>query len=88
MQLNGKTPSAHAAPLYNKRVKQDVIHAIKLEKYPDGLDVNGKLHPSSNYQYPHIQQPFSQYITRKSPNRFPSGIYTATWRHGKARKSS
>ncbi|KAJ7835870.1 hypothetical protein B0H13DRAFT_1913361 [Mycena leptocephala] len=47
MQLNGKTPSAHAAPLHNKRVKQDVIHAIKLDKYPDGLDVNGKLRPPS-----------------------------------------
>ncbi|KAJ6563092.1 hypothetical protein DFH09DRAFT_1364226 [Mycena vulgaris] len=37
MQLNGKNPSAHAAPLHNRRVKQDVLRAIKLEKYPDAI---------------------------------------------------
>ncbi|KAJ7291881.1 hypothetical protein C8J57DRAFT_1588616 [Mycena rebaudengoi] len=37
MQLNGKTPSTHAAPLYNRRVKQDVLRTIKLEKYPDAI---------------------------------------------------
>ncbi|KAJ7467353.1 hypothetical protein B0H11DRAFT_2046863 [Mycena galericulata] len=34
--LKGKTP-AHAAPLHNKRVKQDLLRAAKLEKYPNGL---------------------------------------------------
>ncbi|KAJ6628521.1 hypothetical protein B0H10DRAFT_2428806 [Mycena sp. CBHHK59/15] len=40
MVLNGKTPAAYAAPLHNKRVKQDLLHAAKLEKYPNGLDVD------------------------------------------------
>ncbi|KAJ7466644.1 hypothetical protein B0H11DRAFT_1869800 [Mycena galericulata] len=35
--LKGKTPAAHAAPLHNKRVKQDLLRAAKLEKYPNGL---------------------------------------------------
>ncbi|KAF8195172.1 hypothetical protein K438DRAFT_2017214 [Mycena galopus ATCC 62051] len=37
--LGGKTPAAHAAPFHNKRVKMDLLHAKKLEKYPDGLGV-------------------------------------------------
>ncbi|KAJ6604903.1 hypothetical protein B0H10DRAFT_2077675, partial [Mycena sp. CBHHK59/15] len=43
MILGGKTPSGHAPALYNKRVKQDVLHAKKLEKYPNGLDVDAIL---------------------------------------------
>ncbi|KAJ6527273.1 hypothetical protein DFH09DRAFT_1094940 [Mycena vulgaris] len=41
MLLNGKTPAAHAPPLYNKRAKRDLLRAAKIEKYPDGLDVEG-----------------------------------------------
>ncbi|KAJ7676748.1 hypothetical protein DFH06DRAFT_1428491 [Mycena polygramma] len=37
--LQGKTLAAHAPPLHNKRVKQDLLHAAKLEKYPNGLGV-------------------------------------------------
>ncbi|KAJ7776516.1 hypothetical protein DFH07DRAFT_766714 [Mycena maculata] len=40
MQLNGKTPSVHIDPLHNRQVKQDVLHAIKLEKYLDILEVH------------------------------------------------
>ncbi|KAJ7776538.1 hypothetical protein DFH07DRAFT_766737 [Mycena maculata] len=40
MQLNGKTPSVHIDPLHNRQVKQDVFHAIKLEKYLDILEVH------------------------------------------------
>ncbi|KAJ7438913.1 hypothetical protein B0H11DRAFT_2356610 [Mycena galericulata] len=39
MKLNGKTPAAHALPLYNQRVKRDILHAEKLKKYPNGLGV-------------------------------------------------
>ncbi|KAJ7025077.1 hypothetical protein C8F04DRAFT_1301207, partial [Mycena alexandri] len=41
--LNGKTPAGYAPALYNKRLKQDLLHAAKLEKYPDGLDVDAIL---------------------------------------------
>jgi hypothetical protein len=41
--LKGKTPAAHAAPLHNKRIKQDLLRTAKLEKYPNGLGVDGKL---------------------------------------------
>ncbi|KAJ7232469.1 hypothetical protein B0H12DRAFT_1076840 [Mycena haematopus] len=37
--LNGKTPAVHAPPLQNKRVKQDLLRAKKMEKYPNGLGV-------------------------------------------------
>ncbi|KAJ6605293.1 hypothetical protein DFH09DRAFT_1269599 [Mycena vulgaris] len=40
MLLDGKTPSAYAPPLHNKRVKRDMLHAEKLEEYPNGLGVN------------------------------------------------
>jgi hypothetical protein len=43
--LNGKTPSAHDPALHNKRLKQGLIHAAKLEQYPNGLGVNGELLP-------------------------------------------
>ncbi|KAJ6591397.1 hypothetical protein B0H10DRAFT_1960790 [Mycena sp. CBHHK59/15] len=39
MLLDGKTPSAYAPPLHNKRVKRDLLRAAKLEEYPHGLDV-------------------------------------------------
>ncbi|KAJ6560707.1 hypothetical protein B0H10DRAFT_1966876 [Mycena sp. CBHHK59/15] len=39
MVLNRKIPAAYAA-LHNKWVKQDLLHAAKLEKYPNGLDVD------------------------------------------------
>ncbi|KAJ7730603.1 hypothetical protein DFH07DRAFT_969111 [Mycena maculata] len=41
--LKGKAPAVHAAPLHNKRVKQDLLHAAKLEKYPNGLGVDAIL---------------------------------------------
>ncbi|KAJ6574171.1 hypothetical protein B0H19DRAFT_1253912 [Mycena capillaripes] len=40
MILGGKTPAAHAPPLHNKRAKRDILHAEKLEKYPNGLGVD------------------------------------------------
>ncbi|KAJ6579376.1 hypothetical protein B0H10DRAFT_1745326, partial [Mycena sp. CBHHK59/15] len=40
MLLDGKTPSAYAPPLHNKRVKRDILHAEKLEEYPNGLGVD------------------------------------------------
>ncbi|KAF8180446.1 hypothetical protein K438DRAFT_2021341 [Mycena galopus ATCC 62051] len=40
MLLGGKTPVPPAAPLYNKRAKRSILHAEKLEKYPNGLGVN------------------------------------------------
>ncbi|KAJ6469411.1 hypothetical protein C8R45DRAFT_1167059, partial [Mycena sanguinolenta] len=41
--LNGNTPAAYAAPLHNKRVKRDILRAAKVEKYPNGLDVDALL---------------------------------------------
>ncbi|KAJ6576249.1 hypothetical protein B0H10DRAFT_2236540 [Mycena sp. CBHHK59/15] len=41
--LGGKTPAAHAPPLHNKRAKRDILHAEKLEKYPNGLGVDAIL---------------------------------------------
>ncbi|KAJ6622933.1 hypothetical protein B0H10DRAFT_2431614 [Mycena sp. CBHHK59/15] len=41
--LGGKTPAAHAPPLHNKHAKRDILHAEKLEKYPNGLGVNAIL---------------------------------------------
>ncbi|KAJ7465327.1 hypothetical protein B0H11DRAFT_2307912 [Mycena galericulata] len=41
--LKGKTLTMHAAPLHNKRVKQDLLHAAKLEKYPNGLGLDAIL---------------------------------------------
>ncbi|KAJ6471013.1 hypothetical protein C8R45DRAFT_1165738 [Mycena sanguinolenta] len=41
--LKGKTPAAHAAPLQNKRIKQDLLRAKKLEQYPNGLGVDAIL---------------------------------------------
>ncbi|KAJ7270000.1 hypothetical protein B0H12DRAFT_1310429 [Mycena haematopus] len=40
MLLDGKTPSAYAPPLHNKRVKRDMLRAKKLEAYPNGLGVD------------------------------------------------
>ncbi|KAJ6538737.1 hypothetical protein B0H10DRAFT_2448672 [Mycena sp. CBHHK59/15] len=40
MLLAGKTPAAHAAPLHNKRAKRSILHAEKLQKYPNGLGVD------------------------------------------------
>ncbi|KAJ6572631.1 hypothetical protein B0H10DRAFT_2237462 [Mycena sp. CBHHK59/15] len=40
MLLDGKTPSAFAPLLHNKCVKRDMLHAEKLEKYPNGLGVD------------------------------------------------
>ncbi|KAJ6608929.1 hypothetical protein B0H10DRAFT_2226417 [Mycena sp. CBHHK59/15] len=40
MLLDGTTPSAFAPPLHNKRVKRDMLHAEKLEEYPNGLGVD------------------------------------------------
>ncbi|KAF8197632.1 hypothetical protein K438DRAFT_2118253 [Mycena galopus ATCC 62051] len=39
MVLSGKKPSEHAPALYNKRIKNDLLHAKKIEKYPNGLGV-------------------------------------------------
>ncbi|KAJ7671075.1 hypothetical protein B0H17DRAFT_1335506 [Mycena rosella] len=39
--LKGKTPTAFAPALYNKRVKRDLVRAVKAEEYPNGLDVAG-----------------------------------------------
>ncbi|KAJ6479753.1 hypothetical protein C8R45DRAFT_906174, partial [Mycena sanguinolenta] len=41
--LKGKTPAAHAPPLQNKRIKQDLLRAKKLEQYPNGLGVDAIL---------------------------------------------
>ncbi|KAJ6600629.1 hypothetical protein B0H10DRAFT_2196369 [Mycena sp. CBHHK59/15] len=43
MLLAGKTPAAHAAPLHNKRAKRSILHAEKLQKYPNGLGVDAGL---------------------------------------------
>ncbi|KAJ6615770.1 hypothetical protein B0H10DRAFT_1949652 [Mycena sp. CBHHK59/15] len=56
--LNGKTPAAYAAPLHNKRVKQDLLHAAKLEKYPNGLDVDA------------IEPMFHADLTKPLPERY------------------
>ncbi|KAJ7768120.1 hypothetical protein DFH07DRAFT_938446 [Mycena maculata] len=41
--LKGKTPAAYAPALHNQRVKQDILHAKKIEKYPNGLGVDAIL---------------------------------------------
>ncbi|KAF8173410.1 hypothetical protein K438DRAFT_1980955 [Mycena galopus ATCC 62051] len=41
MVLSGKKPSEHAPALHNKRIKNDLLHAKKIEKYPNGLGVEG-----------------------------------------------
>ncbi|KAJ7705076.1 hypothetical protein B0H16DRAFT_1482466 [Mycena metata] len=41
--LNGKTPAAHAPALHSKRLKQEILHAAKLQEYPNGLGVEGEL---------------------------------------------
>ncbi|KAF7349591.1 hypothetical protein MSAN_01684400 [Mycena sanguinolenta] len=41
--LDGKTPTAYAAPLHNKRIKRDILHAAKVEKYPNGLGIDALL---------------------------------------------
>ncbi|KAJ7757397.1 hypothetical protein DFH07DRAFT_958754 [Mycena maculata] len=56
--LKGKTPAAHAAPLHNKRVKQDLLHAAKLEKYPNGLGVDA------------ILPMFHEELTKPLPERY------------------
>ncbi|KAJ7208565.1 hypothetical protein GGX14DRAFT_317925, partial [Mycena pura] len=56
--LKGRTPAAHAAPLYNKRVKQDLLHAAKLEKYPNGLSVEA------------IRPIFHAELTKPLPERY------------------
>ncbi|KAJ7822571.1 hypothetical protein B0H14DRAFT_3146342 [Mycena olivaceomarginata] len=35
-----RTPGAHAPPLHNTRIKQDMLHAAKLKQYPNGLGVD------------------------------------------------
>ncbi|KAJ7166137.1 hypothetical protein C8R46DRAFT_997239 [Mycena filopes] len=65
--LNGKTPSAHAPALHNKRLKQDLIHTAKLEQYPNGLDVEA-IYPI--YQKEQLTKPLPEryihsYITNK-----------------------
>ncbi|KAJ6622326.1 hypothetical protein B0H10DRAFT_2214458 [Mycena sp. CBHHK59/15] len=40
MILDGKTPSAYAPPLHNKRVKCDMLHVENLEEYPNGLGID------------------------------------------------
>ncbi|KAF7372724.1 hypothetical protein MSAN_00477700 [Mycena sanguinolenta] len=57
--LDGKTPAAYAAPLHNKRVKRDILRAAKVEKYPDGLDVNALL---PIYHAESIKLPDERYI--------------------------
>ncbi|KAF8175007.1 hypothetical protein K438DRAFT_2047804 [Mycena galopus ATCC 62051] len=39
MVLSRKKPSEHAPALHNKRIKNDLLHAKKIEKYPNGLGV-------------------------------------------------
>ncbi|KAJ7206565.1 hypothetical protein GGX14DRAFT_367059, partial [Mycena pura] len=56
--LKGRTPAAHAAPLYNKCVKQDLLHAAKLEKYPNGLSVEA------------IRPIFHAELTKPLPERY------------------
>ncbi|KAF7377145.1 hypothetical protein MSAN_00133600 [Mycena sanguinolenta] len=41
--LDGKTPAVYAAPLHNKRIKRDILHAAKVEKYPNGLSIDALL---------------------------------------------
>ncbi|KAF8145007.1 hypothetical protein K438DRAFT_1782321 [Mycena galopus ATCC 62051] len=37
MLLNGKKPSEHAPALYNTRIKKDLLHDKKIEKYPNAI---------------------------------------------------
>ncbi|KAJ7670029.1 hypothetical protein DFH06DRAFT_1321054 [Mycena polygramma] len=56
--LQGKTLAAHAPPLHNKRVKQDLLHTVKLEKYPNGLGVEA------------IRPIFHAELTKPLPERY------------------
>ncbi|KAJ7653606.1 hypothetical protein DFH06DRAFT_1417176 [Mycena polygramma] len=56
--LQGKTLAAHAPPLHNKHVKQDLLHAAKLEKYPNGLGVEA------------IRPIFHAELTKPLPERY------------------
>ncbi|KAJ7235364.1 hypothetical protein C8J57DRAFT_1572122 [Mycena rebaudengoi] len=38
--LGGKTPTAHAPALHNKRAKRAILHAEKLKSYPNGLGID------------------------------------------------
>lgn len=41
--LGGRTPAQFAPALQNKRIKRDIVRDEKLKKYPDGLDLKGKV---------------------------------------------
>ncbi|KAJ7652760.1 hypothetical protein DFH06DRAFT_1475142 [Mycena polygramma] len=56
--LQGRTLAAHAPPLHNKRVKQDLLHAAKLAKYPNGLGVEA------------IRPIFHAELTKPLPERY------------------
>ncbi|KAJ7681690.1 hypothetical protein B0H17DRAFT_1230186 [Mycena rosella] len=38
--IKSKTPPTYAPPLHNKRVKRDILHAERIEKYPNGLAID------------------------------------------------
>ncbi|KAJ7264262.1 hypothetical protein C8J57DRAFT_1718701 [Mycena rebaudengoi] len=59
--LNGKTPSAHDPALHNKRLKQGLIHAAKLEQYPNGLGVDA------------IRPMYHAELTKPLPERYIHG---------------
>ncbi|KAJ7886587.1 hypothetical protein B0H14DRAFT_2563264 [Mycena olivaceomarginata] len=44
MLLHGKTPSAHAAPLHNKRIKRDLIHTKSLRNTQMALALKRYIH--------------------------------------------
>ncbi|KAJ6531496.1 hypothetical protein DFH09DRAFT_1370506 [Mycena vulgaris] len=54
--LKGKTPAAYAPALHNQRVKQDILRAKKIEKYPNGLGVDAIL----PIYYAELTKPFPE----------------------------
>lgn len=43
LMLGGKTPGEYNSALLNKRVKRDLVRAVKVKKNPAGLGVPGTL---------------------------------------------
>ncbi|KAJ7922381.1 hypothetical protein B0H13DRAFT_2655645 [Mycena leptocephala] len=56
--LKGKAPAAHAAPLHNKCIKQDLLRTAKLEKYPNSLGVDA------------IRPIYHEELTKPLPERY------------------